>query len=157
MIDQKQIAEKARKHINEIRSQYDLTPVEQEFGQSSYQTGYEDCQKDMAVKFDRSFESLYKTAISMADNCIVNKTPEQRIEKLKEEHGELIEAFEHMISQPHIYREHVQPFEDELSDVLFVLLHVAHKVSALTPFNMLHKAMTKMLARMNDAEYSAKN
>ena len=46
------------------------------------------------VKFDKSFEALYKIAMTMADTTIGAKTIDDRFEKLEEEYQELIEAFQ---------------------------------------------------------------
>lgn len=107
-------------------------------------------------KFNKSFEALYAIAMKMADECIVNKPLSCRFEKLTEEYNEVIEAYglwaKH--SDNASTNEYVV---DELADLLFILLHIAHKIDGTTGFQLLHKAMTKMLSRMNDSNYVAKN
>ena len=123
-----------------------------------------------SVKFDKSFEALYNIAMNMADTCIVNQTIESRFSKLEEEYQEVIRAFQGFNSMvpTRIYegkplyngeesREHTENIIGELSDILFVLLHIAHRLSpGCTAFELLHMATTKMLSRMNDPEYVAK-
>lgn len=124
-----------------------------------------------SLKFDKSFEALYTIAMKMADTCIGSKTIEARFSKLEEEYQEVVRAFKEFNAMvpTRIYegrplynceesREHTENIIGELSDVLFVLLHIAHKLGPeRTAFQLLHMAMTKMLARMNDPEYRAKN
>lgn len=123
------------------------------------------------LKFDKSFEALYKISMQMADSCIVNKTLDQRFDKLHEEFQEVIEAFSsfkkmvpvriHQQIATYDAREcaeHEDEIIGELSDLMFVLLHIAHKLGpGYTAFDLLHKASSKMLSRMNDADYIAKN
>lgn len=122
------------------------------------------------VKFDKSFEALYKIAMNMADTCIGNKTIEARFSKLEEEYQEVVTAFEsfNAMVPTRIYqgeklyagqesKERAEDIIGELSDVLFVLLHIAHKLGpGCTAFDLLHMATIKMLGRMNDPEYKAK-
>lgn len=110
----------------------------------------------MNNNFDKSFESLYKTAMAMADNCIVNKTIEQRFDKLEEEYQELIKEFTKKQHATVWTPDNTKEIKDEIGDVLFVLLHIAHKMD-ISIFQLLHAAASKMLARMNDPEYVAKN
>ncbi|MEO7016534.1 MAG: MazG-like family protein [Leifsonia sp.] len=122
------------------------------------------------VKFDKSFEALYNVAMNMADNCIGNKTIEARFSKLEEEYQELVEAFAafRKLSPTRVSAntEYFDPNElkaawenitNEMADVLFVLLHIAHKSEAATAKDLLHRAASKMLSRMNDVNYIAKN
>lgn len=108
------------------------------------------------IKFNKSFEALYKSAMTLADNVIVKKELEARFEKLGEEYQELIEEFERLKNCPDILKEDMAKIKDEFGDVLFVLLHVAHQYN-FKAFDLLHGAMSKMLARMNDPSYVAKN
>lgn len=112
-----------------------------------------------SVKFDKSFEALYKSAMAMADNCIPNKDMDKRFEKLAEEYAELLEIRDQCRG--------VKPVSEdasildgglhgEFADVLFVLLHIAH-IKGWTAFDLLHAATSKMLYRMNDPNYIAKN
>lgn len=106
------------------------------------------------IKFNKSFETLYNSAMALADQCIVAKAMEKRFEKLDEEFKELIDAFQHFQkTQDNPSRNLIK---GECGDLLFVLLHIAH-ISGWTAFDLLHGAMSKMLARMNDASYIAKN
>ncbi len=130
----------------------------------TWKAGYMTCQNENAVKFDKSFEALYQIAMKMADSCIVNKTMEQRFDKLEEEYQELIEAFAAFKKQYEQREGNSWAINDqvandlmgEASDVLFVLFHIAHKFQR-RPFELLHLAASKMLKRMNDADYIAKN
>lgn len=112
---------------------------------------------NQAVKFNKTFEALYAVSMSMADQCIVNKPLKKRFEKLDEEYHEVNQAYEAMTEAEHCTREYIFDLENELSDLLFVLLHIGHTLSGLTAFEMLHRASSKMLSRMNDADYIAKN
>lgn len=106
----------------------------------------------------RDFEALYKVAMSMADTCIGEVGIEKRFEKLHEEFQELIEAFSDANSKETL-QEHNYAFnhvKDELADLLFVLLHIGHKLN-ISPFQLLHQASSKMLSRMNDPNYTPKN
>ena len=114
---------------------------------------------------DKSFEALYATAMAMADACIVNKQPHHRFEKLDEEVQELIEAFNNLghyerqeteLVDGKDHQAYLAGLKGELSDVLFVLLHIGHQHD-FSAFDMLHTASSKMLARMNDVNYKAKN
>jgi NTP pyrophosphatase (non-canonical NTP hydrolase) len=114
---------------------------------------------------EKTFEALYATAMAMADACIVNKQPFHRFKKLDEECTELIEAFnelghferqEEEFVNGRDHKEYLDRLKGELSDVLFVLLHIGHQ-HGITAFDMLHMASSKMLARMNDDNYKAKN
>lgn len=112
------------------------------------------------MKFNKSFECLYTIAMTMADNCIGAKELEQRFSKLEEEYQELIEAFDKQQSDPLKFDadatiELNDNLKKELSDVLFVVLHIGHKINA-SGFELLHMATSKMLARMNDVNYIAK-
>lgn len=124
---------------------------------------------EKAVKFDKSFEALYAIAMQMADSCIGNKTLEARFEKLEEEYQELVEAFAAFkklsptrVSEkteyydPQELKEVWENITNEIADVLFVLLHIAHKSEAATAKDLLHRAASKMLFRMNDVNYIAK-
>lgn len=124
--------------------------------------------------FNKSFETLYAIAMKMADECIGQKTMTARYQKLDEEFQELreellkpwlkfgSEELRNSKSTRHLHTgeesliANVDEIESELADVLFVLLHIAHKFK-ITPFTLLHKASSKMLARMNDVNYNAKN
>jgi NTP pyrophosphatase (non-canonical NTP hydrolase) len=120
-------------------------------------------------KFDKSFEALYNVAMNMADTCIGAKAIEARFEKLEEEYQELVEAFAafRKLSPTRVSEktEYYDPIElknawenitNEMADVLFVLLHIAHQTGEATAKELLHRSTTKMLARMNDPEYIAK-
>jgi NTP pyrophosphatase (non-canonical NTP hydrolase) len=120
-------------------------------------------------KFNKSFEALYAIAMSMADECIGNKTIEARFSKLEEEYQELVEAFAAFkklsptrVSEkteyydPQELKEVWENITNEIADVLFVLLHIAHQTGEATAKELLHRSTTKMLARMNDPEYIAK-
>lgn len=126
------------------------------------------------LKFNKSFDALYNISMAMADECIGNKTMLARYAKLDEEINELKEQLDvpwlkygteqlrnakgskhyHTGTEEAIVN--VDQIEDEMSDVLFVLLHIAHKFK-ITPFTLLHKSSSKMLARMNDVNYKAKS
>lgn len=106
-------------------------------------------------KFNKSFEALYAIAMKMADECIVNKTMKERFAKLTEEYKEVLEAFE--THDKLMCRETMDMLMDELGDLLFVLLHIAALAGHQSAKSLLHKAMTKMLYRMNDPNYVAKN
>lgn len=158
IIPQEQIAAKARKHAKKVEQFYSTSKEGYSLrAKNSYQAGYEDCMNENTIKFHKSFEALYSIAMNMADTCIGQKTIEKRVEKLEEEFTEVMEAYRAMMLEKHIFQEHVEPLENELADLLFVLLHIAHKVSSLTAFELLHRASSKMLGRMNDSEYIAKN
>lgn len=117
------------------------------------------------VKFNKSFEALYNSAMALADQCIVKKEMPNRYKKLEEEYQELMDAYT-MLQAFEVTRQEFfdgknkQDFlnhvKGECGDLLFVLLHIAH-LSGWTAFDLLHGAMSKMLARMNDANYVAKN
>ena len=122
------------------------------------------------IKFNKSFETLYAISMNMADQCIGAKTIENRIAKLDEEYNELSQAFEAFKSlvptrvsentkyyDPHEIRDVWNNIVGEAGDVLFVLLHILHTSGEATAFELLHKASSKMLARMNDVNYIAKN
>lgn len=129
-----------------------------EFAIQCYKNAYEACEEKLLIKFDRSFESLYKISMAMADNCIGSKSMAKRFDKLKEEYDELVEAFQFVeLLERGISKAEHDMLIGEISDVLFVLLHIAHLSGGETPFSLLHKAMTKMLDRMNDSDYIAKN
>lgn len=125
---------------------------------------------------DKSFEALYTIAMSMADTCITHQDFKDRMSKLEEEYQELVEAYsEGGLGVPKTKRfihsenskepvvfltsgekpEALSMFVKELADVLFVLLHIGKQVGQ-TPHSLLHMAATKMLARMNDPNYIAK-
>jgi NTP pyrophosphatase (non-canonical NTP hydrolase) len=121
------------------------------------------------VKFHKTFEALYSTAMNMADNCIGNKTIEARFDKLEEEYQELIEAFGNFKKlvptrttenteyyDPNELKKVWEDITNEMADVLFVLLHIGHKSGEATAFDLLHRAAYKMLGRMNDNNYKAK-
>ena len=113
---------------------------------------------------DKSFETLYQIAMSMADTCLKKKLPADMLAKLEEEYQELKEAFSLFKSKQEIQQERsgvnsravndkiVNDMMAEAGDVLFVLLHIAHQFKK-TPFDLLHAASTKMLARINDNIY----
>lgn len=114
------------------------------------------------IKFNKSFDTLYSISMKMADECIGSKKPSQRFEKLEEEYHELIEAFAQWNNgQDLSASENLDLLEkiiDEMGDVLFVLLHCAHRIiPGTTAFTLLHAASSKMLSRMNDSNYTAKN
>lgn len=105
-------------------------------------------------KFNKSFEALYRIAINMADQLIGNNKTADRINKLKEEFKELLDEVEGL---PEQFNPELMPaITGEYGDVLFVLLHLGHKLG-IDPFAALHGAASKMLARMNDKNYIAKN
>jgi NTP pyrophosphatase (non-canonical NTP hydrolase) len=116
--------------------------------------------------FNKSFEALYNIAMEMADNCIVKNTLEDRFNKLEEEHRECLEAFSRYKEELSLHEkdERLETMMKvvkanligELADVLFVLLHTAHTLGE-TPFQLLHRATSKLLGRMNDDGYVAKN
>jgi NTP pyrophosphatase (non-canonical NTP hydrolase) len=123
----------------------------------------------MSQHFNKSFESLYNIAMKTADECIVAKSMEKRFEKLEEEYQEVIEAFANIQNQTpsrvvnnvkyyngEESKELLNNLHGELSDMLFVLLHIAH-LNGESAFSLLHKATAKMLSRMNDPDYKAKN
>lgn len=127
-------------------------------------------ENDAKKFFNRDFECLYNIAMTMADSCIVNKPMEARFAKLTEEYKEVIEDFEkYTAANVTLERKHThiqETFIDkevegeliaELSDLLFVLLHIAHMLNRTTAFKLLHMASTKMLGRINDPTYTAKN
>jgi len=162
--NQQSIAYKARKHSSSIMDFFSVTREGYALrAKNSYQAGYEDCLKDSMVKFDKSFEALYKIAMNMADTCIGQKTIDARFDKLEEEYQELVEAFGAFKKQYEgkdtgqwaINDQVANDLMGEASDLLFVLLHIAHKFKR-TPFELLHNASSKMLLRMNDADYKAK-
>lgn len=111
------------------------------------------------IKFNRSFETLYAISMNMADECIGNKTIDARFSKLEEEYQELIAEFGKKqftsISNGERLYQH-ERITSELSDVLFVLLHIGHKLD-ISATELLHMAALKMLKRMNDPNYKAKN
>lgn len=117
-------------------------------------------------KFNKSFDALYNIAMNMADECIMNKPIEARFSKLDEEYRELIEEISLYLDEVKISEGDsrletakavaLHRLKGELSDVLFVLLHCSHKLG-FTGFELLHQASSKMLARMNDSTYIAKN
>jgi NTP pyrophosphatase (non-canonical NTP hydrolase) len=127
--------------------------------------------QNQQIKFNKTFEALYTISMAMADACIVNKPLDARFEKLEEEFNEVIQAFagfKQMVPVRVLQNiptydarecaEHEEQIAGELSDLMFVLLHIAHKLGpGYTAFDLLHKAASKMLSRMNDAEYIAKN
>lgn len=111
------------------------------------------------VKFDKSFEALYKIAMSMADACIVNKPIDARFEKLLEEYNELSKEYHLFKIAPDHSNEKATArvmMKKEAADLLFVLLHIAH-LNGWTAFDLLHDACHKLLLRMNDPNYIAKN
>lgn len=105
--------------------------------------------------FNKSFEALYAISMEMANQCIGQKDLEKRFEKLQEEYDEVIECFQ-FYQKCKDDKAANNDLNSELSDLFFVLLHIAHK-RGLTAFELLHKASSKMLGRMNDPEYIAKN
>lgn len=122
------------------------------------------------IKFNKSFEALYNIAMKMADECIGAKDLKSRFKKLDEEYNELSDAFEAFTQlvpthvsetteyyDPHELREVWNNIVGEAADVLFVLLHILHRSGEATAFELLHKASSKMLSRMNDVNYIAKN
>lgn len=107
------------------------------------------------VKFRKDFETLYTIAMTMADSCIVNKPLARRFEKLHEEYKELsVELVNYLKLDSK--NKNLSEVKGELGDMLFVLLHISH-IIGWTPFELLHQASSKMLARMNDENYIAKN
>lgn len=114
-------------------------------------------QYDQIVKFDKSFESLYVISMKMADKTIGNKEMDKRFEKLEEEYQELVAEYTGFLAmEKPTYQETYKKIKGEMSDVLFVLLHIGHKLG-FTAFDLLHMASSKMLSRMNDSTYQAKN
>lgn len=109
------------------------------------------------VKFNKTFEALYSISMKMADKCIGGKDVEARFSKLEEEYQELIVEYDTFLkAETKNYREVGKRIHDEMGDVLFVLLHIGHKLG-FTAFDLLHTASSKMLSRMNDVNYIAKN
>lgn len=110
--------------------------------------------------FKKDFEALYAISMNMANECITNKPMEARFSKLHEEFHEVIEAFanyQNCDSDSQIMHKAKRlALISELSDLLFVLLHIGHKFD-ISAFELLHMASSKMLSRMNDPEYKAKN
>lgn len=106
--------------------------------------------------FNKSFEALYDIAMNMGDTCIVNNKLENRFDKLEEEYRELIAEFAAIKDPCALSNNQLFALKGELADVLFVLLHIAHKYE-FTPFELLHLASCKMLNRINDKNYKAKN
>lgn len=92
----------------------------------------------------------------MADTCVKAQDMNARISKLQEEYQELITEFNNGEQLEYWPVDNYGKIKGEVSDVLFVLLHIASK-KGWKPFDLLHMATTKMLSRMNDPEYIAKN
>lgn len=119
--------------------------------------------QEQPLKFNKSFEALYQIAMKMADEYIGQKTIEKRFSKLEEEYRELIQSFDAFMKfeQGVISGEYLEAIDDilgEMGDVLFVLLHIGHRLHpGTTAFTLLHGAISKMLSRMNDSDYVAKN
>jgi NTP pyrophosphatase (non-canonical NTP hydrolase) len=115
---------------------------------------------------DKSFEALYAVSMAMADACIVNKSIDQRFSKLEEEYQEVIEAFSNYQRELNLSAEDDRletmqkitkiELQKELSDLLFVLLHIGHQLD-ISAFELLHMASSKMLSRMNNPNYKPKN
>jgi len=102
----------------------------------------------------RDFEALHKIAMVMADTCIEKQTMQDRFDKLEEEYRELIESINAIKNKARVTKDEDDAFKGELSDVLFVLLHIAHRSGGTSPFELLHIATSKMLNRMNDQTYT---
>lgn len=109
------------------------------------------------IKFNKTFEALYKISMKMADECIGHKEMELRFAKLEEEYQELIAEYDTFLkAEKADYIATGKRIHDEMADVLFVLLHIGHKLG-FSAFDLLHTASSKMLSRMNDKNYIAKN
>jgi hypothetical protein len=115
---------------------------------------------------DKSFDTVFAIAMSMADTCLTNQEIEARFAKLEEEYQELIKEFSDIqamkpldFATHDVFVEAQQLAKDRLikeaADCLFVLLHIGHKLG-YTAKDLLHMSATKMLARLNDSNYIAK-